>query len=449
MSSTIAPDPPPALNKKPAPRRPGILDYLRGIDVLAELPRAAREFGDVLRTPRGWFFFHPDAIRDVFVTHDKLFVKTPALHWTRFTLGNGLLTSEGEFHRRNRRLIQPSLASGQLSGYGQIMTRHALALSETWRSCESVELHRDMMGLTLRIVAETLFGADLGDEVSQISHAMDMNVRMFQRLVSPLGMIKAFTPTPFLFRFLYGRHRLRGTLRRIIAARRASRETRDDLLSRLLRARDSEDGGGLTERQLVAECVTLFAAGHETTANAMTFTLWLLAKHPEVAEKLQIELDRVLPDRRLPTTDDLDRLPFTRAVIAESMRLYPPAWIVGRKATAACEIDGAPIKKGTILFLSQWVTHRDPRWWPDPERFDPERFLSSDRSARPKWSYFPFGGGMRNCVGEMFAWAEAMLVLATLAQRFSLRGDAAQPLALQPGITLRPAKEVVVQVTGR
>jgi cytochrome P450 len=207
-------------------------------------------------------------------------------------------------------------------------------------------------------------------------------------------------------------------------------------------------GGGLTERQLIDECVTLFAAGHETTANALTFTLWLLARHPDVAARLAAEVDAALGPDRPPGIDDLDRLPYARAVLAESMRLYPPAWIQGRQAVEDCAVGGYRVPAGTVVFVSQWVTHRDPRWWPDPERFDPGRFLpgaAADADAgRPKWAYFPFGGGSRQCVGEAFAWAEATLVLAVLARRWRVEPVDAGPLTLDPGITLRPAAPVRV-----
>ena len=205
----------------------------------------------------------------------------------------------------------------------------------------------------------------------------------------------------------------------------------------------------MTETQLVDECVTLFAAGHETTANSLPFTLWLLARHPAVMERLGAEVRAVCPKDRLPTIGDLDALPYARMVVAESMRLYPPAWVVGRQAKEPVEIGGVRLKRGAVVFISQWITHRDPRWWSDPERFDPERFSPERQGARPRWSYFPFGGGSRQCVGEAFAWAEAVLALAVLVRRWRFEPADAVPLRLEPGITLRPAGEVRIVTRAR
>jgi cytochrome P450 len=411
--------------------------------VLGLLTRAAREQGDVVRFHRGLLFAHPDAVRDVLVTHDRLFRKSPALRRARFTLGNGLLTNEGETYRRQRALVQPSLHPKSLAGYVGVMARHAAEAAGGWRDGAAIDLHPEMMRLTLAIVAEALFGTPIGPEVDDVSRAMDFNVGMFRRLTSPWGRLKVLMPTPFTIRFLFARRRLVATLRRFIAARRASPVDRDDLLGRLLKARDAgPGGGGMSESQLVDECVTLFAAGHETTANALTFTFWLLARHPDVLARLRAEVDQAVGPGRLPAIDDLDALPYTRMVVAESMRLYPPAWIQGRQAIQDLELAGQRVRRGQVVFVSQWVTHRDPRWWPDPERFDPERFAPPAASARPRWAYFPFGGGSRLCVGEAFAWAEAVIVVAVIASRWDLELADPGPVPLEPGITLRPAGAV-------
>ena len=349
---------------------------LRGApDRLSLITQAARKYGDVVPTPRGKLFFHPDAVQEILVTYDRCFQKSPDLRWTKFTLGNGLLTSEGEFHRRQRRLIQPSLHPARLAGYAEVMTRHAgeTALNR-WKDGDDINLHREMMRLALCIVAEALFGASVGPEVDAISDAMDRNVEMFRRVTAPWGPLKLLLPLPFNFRFFAGRRRLHNTLKRFIHQRRTSGEVRDDLLARLLAAQDPEGGGGMSEKQLLDECIILFAAGHETTANALTFTLWLLAQHPEVDAALQEELTRVMGSRTTPAFADLDRLVYTRMVVAESMRLYPPAWIQGRQVAEPCTINGQALKKGEVVFVCQWVTHRDERWWPRSERFDPLRF---------------------------------------------------------------------------
>jgi cytochrome P450 len=397
--------------------------------------------GDIARMRRGWLFSHPDAIRDVLVTRDRSFVKSPALRRARFTLGNGLLTNEGPTYRRQRGLIQPSLHPKSLGGYAAVMARHAADTAEGWEDGQIIDLHRDMMRLTLRIVGEALFSTPIGPEVDDISQAMDANVGMFQRLTSPWGWLKVLAPTPFTLRFLLARRRLVNTLRRFIAARRASKESHDDLLSRLVKARDA-DSGGMSESLLIDECVTLFAAGHETTANALTFALWLLGQHPDVMERVQDEICRVVPADRPPTIGDLDDLPYLRMTLAESMRLYPPAWIIGRQAIEPCEVNGRTLKRGEVVFVCQWVTHRDPRWWPEPNRFDPERFSPEQSAGRHRWSYFPFGGGSRLCVGESFAWAEAMLVLATILRTWRMEWADSGAMPLDPGITLRPGREI-------
>jgi cytochrome P450 len=412
--------------------------------------KRVREGGDIVRMRGGWLFSHPDAIRDVLVTFDRSFTKSPALRRVRFTLGNGLLTNEGESYRHQRRLIQPSLHPKTLGGYGQVMTRHAAETAGAWSDGQIITLHREMMRLTLRIVGETLFGTPIGPEIDEVSHAMDANIQMFQRLTSPWGAIKVLIPAPFTFRFLFARRRLVNTLRKYIAARRASNDDRDDLLSRLLKARDTEgEHGGMTESLLIDECVTIFAAGHETTANALTFTLWLLAQHENIAERVCAELSQVVPADRHPMVTDLDNLPYLRQVVAESMRLYPPAWIIGRQAREKLEIGGHTLKRNEVVYVSQWIAHRDPRWWPDPERFDPDRFSPTQSESRPRWSYFPFGGGSRLCVGESFAWTELILVLATILKTWRMHWPGSGPISLDPGITLRPGQELQMTLRRR
>jgi cytochrome P450 len=301
-------------------------------------------------------------------------------------------------------------------------------------------------------VAEALFGAALGPEVDAISVAMDFNVRAFQRMVTRLGAVMAFLPTPFSLRYLWSRRKVLNVLRRFVAQRRASGEQRDDLLSRMLSAKTPDGQPAMSERQLIDECVTIFAAGHETTAGALTYTLWLLAKHPDVQTKLADEINRVLAPGVAPTIDDVDRLVYSRQVVSESMRLFPPAWIQGRQALADTTVNGTPVRRGQVVFVSQWLTHRDPRWWPSPTAFDPGRFApdAADIESRPRWAYFPFGGGSRVCVGEAFAWAELILVLATLVRRWRFEpADSAVPLKLDPGITLRPKGKVELVVRER
>jgi cytochrome P450 len=418
-------------------------------NMLRFLSEIATDYGDAsrfrVRHADYWFFTHPDAIRDVLVTHDERFIKGPALRRAKATLGEGLLTSEGDLHRRQRRLVQPVLHPNRVASYADAMTAYAAQTADAWRDGQEIDLHAQMMHLTLRIVAKTLFDADLAAQVDGIGHAMDVSVGMFARAMSPWGPLLNVLPLPSNFRFRREWGRLMTLIDRFIQDRRANDTGRDDLLSRLLRATDSEAGGAggaMTDRQLRDEAITLFTAGHETTANALTFTLYLLSQHREVAQTLREELKQILGGR-LPTAADVERLPYTRMVLSESMRLYPPAWALGRESTEAVTIAGHEVAAGSVVLLSQWVTHRDPRWWPEPQRFDPLRFSPENRAARPRWAYFPFGGGSRQCIGESFAWMEAIVVLATLAQRWEMEYLAEQGVpGLRPLITLRPSGPV-------
>lgn len=422
-------------------------------NTLQFLSETAREYGDATYFPVGhwkyFFFTHPDAVRDVLVTHDDRFIKGPALRRAKETLGEGLLTSEGELHRRQRRLVQPALHPQRVATYAAAMTRYAAETADRWRDGEEFDLHEQMMGLTLRIVAKTLFDADVASEVDAIGHAMDVSVGMFARAMSPWGPLLNFLPLPSNYRFRRAWGRLMGTIDGFIRERRRDGRDRGDLLSRLVRATDAEgDGGVMTDRQLRDEAITLFTAGHETTANALTFTFYLLSEHPEVERELHDELRRVLAGR-LPTMQDVENLAYTRMVLSEAIRLYPPAWALGRESIAPCTLAGCEVPAGAVVLLSQWVTHRDPRWWPDPLAFDPLRFSPENRAGRPRWAYFPFGGGSRQCIGEAFAWTEAILVIATLAQRWRMEYVGTGLPRLQPLITLRPRGPVNVKLRRR
>lgn len=448
----------PAIRKPAVVGRPSIGErlafLLRRRNTLDFLVQTAVDYGDVTNFRVGkwdyWFFAHPDAVRDVLVTRDECFIKGPALRRAKDTLGEGLLTSEGDLHRRQRRLVQPALHPQRVATYADAMTADARRTADAWRDGQEVDLHEEMMRLTLRIVAKTLFDADVAADVDVIGKAMDISVGMFVRAMSPWGPLLNHLPLPSNYRFKRAWGKLEGTIERFIAERHAGgAAAKDDLLSRLLAATDTEgDGSGMSDRQLRDEAITLFTAGHETTANALTFTFYLLSQHPEIAARLRAELADVL-NGRVPKVEDVERLTYTRMVLAESMRLYPPAWALGRESTGPCSIAGYAIPAEAVILLSQWVTHRDARWWPDPQRFDPDRFSPENRAARPRWSYFPFGGGSRQCIGESFAWMEAILVIATLAQRWDMTCLDAEPPRLKPLITLRPAGPVRMRLSAR
>jgi cytochrome P450 len=413
-------------------------------DVLGNLTRLARQYGDAVWFRSGlhdfYLFYHPDLIRDVLVTRDEGFMKGPALRQARDMLGQGLLTSEGDFHKRQRRLAQPAFHPQRVATYADVMVQLAQRLGRSWQTGRVCDIHEQMMQLTLEVVSKTLFDADVASEVAAIGAAMDVTVRMFTRAMIPFGWLLNFIPfLPSNLRFRRARRMLDQTIAGFVRQRRAAGVDRGDLLSMLLRATDAEgDGAGMSDRQLRDECITLFSAGHETTANALTFTWYLLAQHADVDAALHDELHSVLGGRP-PTNADVPRLPYTRAVLAESMRLYPPAWAIGREVVADdVEIGDWRLKPGAVVLVSQWVTHRDERFWPDPLRFDPRRWQDQKPDARPRYAYFPFGGGSRACIGESFAWMEATLIIATLAQRWRMELLDPPPVDLQPTITLLP-----------
>jgi cytochrome P450 len=381
---------------------------------------------------------NPDYIRDILVTNNKNFMKGEGLQRAKRLLGEGLLTSEGEFHLRQRRLAQPAFHRQRVAAYATTMVAYAAHACDQWLPGEARDIGREMMRLTLAIAGKTLFDADVEGEADEIGEALTATMELFNKLTLPLARWLEHLPLPATRRFQKARERLDATIYRIINERRASGEDRGDLLSMLIQARDEEgDGSGMTDEQLRDEAMTIFLAGHETTANALTWTWYLLSQHPEIEAKFHAEVDDVLKGV-LPTAEDFPRLRYTEMVFAEAMRLYPPAWIVGRRALGDYQINGYAIPARTILLMSQYLTHHDARFFPDPFRFDPERWTPEARESRPKFSYFPFGGGQRVCIGESFAWMEGALVLATIAQRFRMRLVPGHPVELRPTITLRP-----------
>jgi len=382
---------------------------------------------------------HPDRIRDVLVTHGRLFHKGRGLERAKMLLGEGLLTSEDELHLRQRRLAQPAFHRARIAAYADTMATYAARRAEHWHDGATLDVSREMAAYTLAVVGKTLFDADIEGEAHEIGDALAAAIDAFNLSVLPFGELLEKLPIPTTLRFRRGRERLDATIYRLIAERRASGEDRGDLLSMLLLAQDTEgDGGGMSDTQLRDEAMTLLLAGHETTANLLAWTWYLLAQHPETERRLHDEIDAV-PAETLGA-DDLAYLPFTRAVLAESMRLFPPAWIVGRRALEEYPIDEYVLPARTIVLVSQWVVHRDPRWWPDATAFQPERWLPGGSAldpARPKFAYFPFGAGTRVCIGEQFAWLEAILALATFARRWRFRLATRALVVPQPIVTLR------------
>jgi cytochrome P450 len=411
-------------------------------DPLGFIERAQREHGDVVHFGFGprpiYLLAHPELVREVLVSNHRNFIKSRALQRARVILGEGLLTNEGEAHLRQRRLTQPAFHRERVAALAGAMVAHAERCGARWRAGVEVDATREMNRLTLAIAGETLFGADVESEADEIGAALSIAMQAFRRLTNPLGALLDRLPVPGTLRVRRAKERLDATIYRMIAERRASGGGGGDLLSLLLEARDEEgDGGGMSDLQLRDEALTLFLAGHETTANALAWTWHLLALNPDAEARLHAELDGVL-GTRAPTAADLPALPWTRAVFAEAMRLYPPAWAIGRQPLRPFAAQGYRIRAGGVLLMSPWLMHRDPRWWSEPERYDPARWSPEREAALPRFAYFPFGGGPRKCIGEGFAWTEGILVLATLARRWTLRHAPGASVGREPLITLRP-----------
>ena len=437
--------------KPPGPksRMPGGHVFAFRRDPLGFLTRLARDYGDVstFRVGPQQFYLlnHPDLVRDLLVTNQHKFHKGRALQRAKSLLGEGLLTSEGDFWRRQRRLAQPAFHRQRINAYAQVMIDYAERTSSRWADGRTLDVSAEMMRLTLAIVGKTLFDADVERDATEVGEALAEVMELFGYLMLPYSEILEKLPIPTTLRFRRARARLDTVIYRIIEERRRGGADRGDLLSMLLLAVDEEsDRTGMTNEQLRDEVMTLFLAGHETTANLLTWTWYLLAQNPEAEARLRAELDYALEGGRPPAPDDVARLPYAEMVIAESMRLYPPAWTLGRLAVEDYEAGGYLIPKGSLVLASQYVMQRDQRYFPDPERFDPERWTPEAKAARPQFSYFPFGGGPRRCIGESFAWTEAVLLLASLARRWRMSLVPGREIRLQPRITLRPDRSGVV-----
>jgi cytochrome P450 len=381
----------------------------------------------------------PEFIREILIVQASSFVKERTQKRMKILLGEGLITSDGESHKRQRRIAAPAFHRQRIQAYGSIMVERAAAMREAWREEVEIDISAEMMRLSLEVVARTLFAQEVTEDILSINHEVNAIMKLYNFLIAlPRAEDYLHLPIPGLMRFRRARKRLDEVVYRMIAEHRATGVDRGDLLSMLLRARDEEqDNSGMSDEQIRDEVLTIFLAGYETVANALSWTWMLLGQNPEAEGKLHEELDRVLGGR-MPELDDLSELKYTEMVLAESMRLYPPAWAMGRQATRDVALGPYLLPARTYFFFSQYIIQRSAEHYPDPLRFDPERFTPENKAGRSKFVYFPFGAGSRQCIGESFAWMEATLVLATLAQRWRLRLIAGQKLEVQPKITLRP-----------
>jgi cytochrome P450 len=410
----------------------------------------AQEYGDVsgmrIGKFRSLFINHPDLIEDVLVNNSRKYHKGRILQANKYLFGEGLLTSEGDFWLRQRRLAQPAFHRARVSAYAATMAEYTEQLIATWRNGEERDIHEEMMQLALRIVGKTLFDADVTRDAKEVGETLDILLHIAANFGRTI-LVPLWVPTPRNIRAKLGIKRLEKVIYRIIADRRASGRDTGDLLSILLQAQD-QDGTHMNDRQLRDETITLFLAGHETTANTLSWTWWLLAQNPAVEKKLHEELDGVLGGRA-PTVDDLPKLTYLSQVLTESLRLYPTAWGMARLAAEEHEIAGYPVRPGYGVAFAQWVMHRDARWFDAPLEFRPERWENDLAKQLPRFAYFPFGGGPRQCIGNTFALMEASVVLATVGQRFRFALAPDHQVTPLASITLRPKNGIQVRLEAR
>jgi cytochrome P450 len=428
----------------PGPRTANPLGFLGPIRhrILEFLDSVHREYGDIasfrVGAMRVVLLSRPDYIHEVLVVRQRNFVKGRPLELAKNLLGEGLLTSDGEVHKRQRRMVQPAFHREEIRSYGQVMTDYAMRLHERWRNGETVDMAQEMMRMALGISGKTMFNADVDGEAADVGKALASAMMLFDRLSIPLIEVMLKLPFPSTLRFRRAKKVLDSKIYRFIEEHRSQGTSQGDLLSLLLSAADGEDQGKkLTDQELRDQALIFFLAAYDTTALALTWTWYLLSQNLECEDALHEELASVLGGR-IPVTDDLPNLKYTRAVFAEALRLFPPGYVLARRALEEFELDGYFIPRGATILLSPYLMHRDPRFHEHPATFDPTRWLRPPQTERPKFSYFPFGGGARVCIGDDFSWTEGILVLATLAQHWKARLVPGHPVACLPLLNLRP-----------
>lgn len=420
------------------------------LDLFLRIGRECGDIGMFRIGPRSVVMFNAvELVQEVLVEHAADFEKTPNMRiYGRPLLGNGLLTSENEFHKRQRKLVAPPFQHRRIASYADIIVRYSEQLQGEWADGATLDIAREMMRLTLWIVGQALFDADVLGEAEELGEALTVAMHRFNADIAAMVHLPGAWPTPGNVRVRKAVDRLNATIYAMIAERRRSGEERVDLLSMLLQARDEDDGSFMTDQQVRDEAMTLFLAGHETTANALAWTWYLLAQHPDIYARMEAEVERVL-NGRTPTFADLPRLPYTLQVLKESMRLYPPAYVIARQAVRPVTIGNYALGAGTLCVISSYALHRRSDYFPDPERFEPERFTPEAEQRLPRHAYLPFGGGPRICIGNHFAMMEGHLALATLAQRVHFTLVPGQRVEMEPLITLRPKRGIKMRVMRR
>jgi cytochrome P450 len=409
-----------------------------------------QSFKDIVHVKLGisdfYLITNPDMIQEVLVTKQRDFIKGEFLQRTKKVFGEGLLTSEGNFHHRERRLVQPAFHHDRIESYAKIMVSYADQVTYEWKDKAVLDIHGEMERLTMRIVAKCLFNADVQSESKTVARDLTLMIDYFSRLSSPFARILQRLPTNKKYEL--AQKRIDKMMYDLIEQRRGSGRDEGDLLSMLLNAKD-ETGAGMSNTQLRDEVLILFAAGHETTANALTWTWYLLSQNPAVEAKMHSEVDAIVPKDSLPSDKDFQKLEYTTKVLTESMRMYPPAWVLPREALKDCIVGEYFIPKGSDVEMSQFVTHHDPRFFEDPEQFDPNRWTPTMKEKLLKFAYFPFGGGPRSCVGEPFAWMEGVLLLATISRKWKMVHVKSHKVEMLPRITLRPRYGMKMQLVQR
>lgn len=409
-------------------------------------------YGDVVAirfaNMKAFMMRHPDHVHQVLVSEASKFHKSPVYRLVlgRF-LGEGLLTSEDSFWRRQRAMTQPAFHTKRIQNYGDVMVEYTGRLLDEYKPGQVRDINQDMMRLTLNIVSKTLFDAEMDANASRVNEALTAVLHASNETMGSGFIVPQWVPIPRNRRMAKAVRELDSIINQIIADRRTSNDDKGDLLSMLLLT-EAADGQRMTDKQVRDEAVTLFLAGHETTANALTWTWYLLSQHPEVEAKLHEEIDRVL-EGRIPTMADLRQLEYTEMVLKESMRLYPPVPGIGRQATEDVQIGDVLVEKGRIIMISPSTLHMDPRWWDNPTEFRPERFAKGTEEPRHKYAYLPFGGGPRVCIGNNFAMMEGVLAMATMAQRYQMRFVADNPVIPNAAITLRPTHPMHMRIEAR
>jgi cytochrome P450 len=465
MSSKITKYPP-----GPNYKMPGKLIRQFIHDPIKTLSTISQKYGDISYFKLGpkqhvYLINNPDYIEKVLIYDHRNFKKGPRLQAAKALLGEGLVTSEGDFHNRQRRLIQPIFHPKQIMSYANIMTDYAIRFRDRWKNEDIVDVSQEMMELTLGIICKSVLNYDVESEAEQVGKWLTITRNYSKRLQSPIGHVLdkiPILPAPKGAR--KAKEELDSLVYGLISDRRHQQEEPDnkrfdDLLSRLLEAQDSNLAGSaslnstqfssndkMSDKQVRDEVMTIFIAGHETTANALTWTFYLLSQYPDAEKKLHDEIDSVLGatdgnshnSSRIPTPDDIPKLQYTEKVLRESMRLYPPVWTMGRYVEKDYPVGEYTIPAGSSILMSQYVMHHDPQYYEEPEQFNPDRWTAKFKTDLPRFSYFPFGGGIRGCIGEPFAWMEGILIIAVIAQKWTMRLVPGQRIKLDPAITLRP-----------